>query len=285
MAADDHASDYLLGHTQAEHERLIRQALRLAPVTEDLFLEAGIAPGQRVLDIGSGVGDVAMLAARLVGPSGEVLGVERDAGAINRARSRTSEAGLQNVRFTECDVAAFSSDTLFDAVVGRYILQFLPDPVAVLRSLSRFVRPGGVVVFQENSWAPFALLSAHLALYSAGVSLLYEVARRHGVHTELGLALHGVFHDAGLPAPSMRLEIPLGNDPDFTRWVYDVICSNLAHIKKFNLSTEPLGDLDTLRERLQKEVAASNTVVPWLGFVSAWCRIPTHWPNAEGRTR
>src|SRR5437870_10647016 len=66
-------TSYVLGYTNSEHERLIRQAARIAPVTERLFREAGIGPGQRVLDLGSGVGDVAMLAARIVGPSGEVV--------------------------------------------------------------------------------------------------------------------------------------------------------------------------------------------------------------------
>src|SRR6266700_6296122 len=122
------SSDYLLGSTDAEHERLIRQAVRLAPVTERFFREAGIGAGQRVLDLDSGVGDVAMLAARLVGPSGEVVGIERDTRSITRARTRAAGAGLRNVTFTQSDVAQFSNDRSFDAAVGRYILQFLPDP-------------------------------------------------------------------------------------------------------------------------------------------------------------
>src|SRR6266852_4648304 len=146
------SSDYLLGSTDAEHERLIRQAVRLAPVTERFFREAGIGPGQRVLDLGSGVGDVAMLAARLVGPTGEVVGIERDTRSITRARTRAADDGLRNVSFTQSDVAQFSNDRPFDAAVGRYILQFLPDPVAVLRSLSQRVRPGGIVAFQECYW-------------------------------------------------------------------------------------------------------------------------------------
>jgi len=77
MSGRDSTSPYALGSTDTEHERLIRQAAYLAPLMEQLFHEAGIGPGQRVLDLGSGVGDVAMLAARLVGPSGEVVGVER----------------------------------------------------------------------------------------------------------------------------------------------------------------------------------------------------------------
>ena len=87
-------SDYALGYTNAEHERLIRQATRIAPVTERLFREAGIGPGQRVLDLGSGVGDVAMLAARLVGPSGEVVGIERDASSIALAEARSRCGGI-----------------------------------------------------------------------------------------------------------------------------------------------------------------------------------------------
>src|SRR5690348_12356619 len=93
--------DYALGSTDAEHERLIRQAALLAPLTERFFREASIGPGQRILDLGSGVGDVAMLASRLVGPSGEVVGVERDTRSIARARLRAAEAGLRNVSFTQ----------------------------------------------------------------------------------------------------------------------------------------------------------------------------------------
>jgi SAM-dependent methyltransferase len=217
-----------------------------------------------------------MLAARLVGPSGEVVGIERDTRSIIRARTRAADAGLRNVTFTQSDVAQFSSDKPFDAAVGRYILQFLPDPVGVLRSLSRRVRPGGVIAFQEQSWAPFVLLSSHLPLWSASVSLLHEASLRFGVNMEMGLALHKAFQDAGLPMPNMRLEMELGHDPDFTRWVSDVVCTLQTRIQECGLSLESLGDLDTLQERLQKEVASSNTVVPWLGLVGAWCRKAGH---------
>ena len=89
MSVRSSKSQYALGNTDTEHERLIRQAGYLNPLTERLFQEAGIEPGQRVLDIGSGVGDVAMLAARMVGSSGEVVGIERDSRSIARARTRT----------------------------------------------------------------------------------------------------------------------------------------------------------------------------------------------------
>src|SRR2546422_8102696 len=122
MITNGSASPYALGSTDAEHERLIRQAARLAPLTERLFREAGIGPGQRVLDLGSGVGDIAMLAARLVGPSGVVVGIERDERAIARARARVAESGLRNVTFTQSDAREVVGERPFDAAVGRFIL-------------------------------------------------------------------------------------------------------------------------------------------------------------------
>src|SRR5580693_8975580 len=108
-------SPYVLGAASAEHARLIRQAAIFEPFTERLFRDAGVGPGQRVLDIGSGVGDVAMLAARLIGPTGEVVGVERDATTLAMARSRVDKAGLSNVRFLEADVRLVPSSEPFDA--------------------------------------------------------------------------------------------------------------------------------------------------------------------------
>jgi ubiquinone/menaquinone biosynthesis C-methylase UbiE len=273
VTLDGRQGDYLLGSSDAEHRRLIRQAIRLAPVTESFLREAGIGLGQHVLDLGSGVGDVAMLIARLVGPSGEVVGIERDARSISRARSRAAEAGLHNVKFVESDIAHFSTDTRFDAAVGRYILQFLPDPIATLRSLSEKVRPDGIIAFQEGSFAPFVALSGHLPLWSAVVSLHHEVAVRVGVNTEMGPALHRVFQDAGLPAPSMRLVMELGHDPDFTRWLSDATISIRPQIERLNLPLDRVGNLDTLYLRLHEEVASSKTVVPWLALVGAWCRM------------
>jgi ubiquinone/menaquinone biosynthesis C-methylase UbiE len=196
MTAAERSASYYLGYSDVEAERLIRQAKRLAPVTEHFLREAGIKAGQRVLDVGSGVGDVALLLGRLVGPGGAVVGVDRDSHSLERARGRVREAGMSNVRFVEADLSEFSTDELFDAAVGRYVLQFLPDPVAVLRSLSSAVKAGGIIAFQENSFGPFVALSTHLPLWSSCVNLMHEAAKRHGVNVEMGPALHRAYQEA-----------------------------------------------------------------------------------------
>jgi SAM-dependent methyltransferase len=267
--------EYPLGNTDAEHERLIRQASHLDPVTERMFHDAGIWPGQRVLELGSGVGDVAMLAARMVGPAGEVVGIERDPRAVSRARTRAIDAGLSNLSFLDGDISQLQNPGKFHAAVGRFILQFLPDPVAALRSLSQLVHAEGVLVFQEVSYAPLLGISPHLPLWSSCVSLARETVQRLGAKPDMGLALGRTFEEAGLPPPTMRMEILLGSSADFTLWIYDVLCSLRPQIDKHSPSLEALGDFETLAVRLQSEVAHSTAVVPYLPIVGGWSRKPS----------
>src|ERR1700731_5385526 len=92
---------YILGHSPAEIGRLIFQAGVLKPITERLLREAGVAPGMRVLDLGCGTGDVALLAAELVGPNGAVVGIDRNGDALSAACSRARGAGYANIEFRE----------------------------------------------------------------------------------------------------------------------------------------------------------------------------------------
>lgn len=270
MAASGPQSHYALGNTDAEHQRLIRQAAWLAPHTERLFREAGIGPGQRVLDLGSGVGDVALIAAQLVGSSGEVLGIERDPRSIARARARMAEEGLSQVRFTQSDVAQIPGGQPFDAVVGRYILMFLPDPVSLLRSLSRLIRPGGVFAFQEPCWKSFFEQANRMPLWAAASSVFLEALDRAGTCTEMGPALSQVFQQAGLPAPATRKDTLVGAE----EWLPGCLLSMRPSIEQLQVSTHALGGFETLSSRLHAEVKAHQTNTPLPDLVSAWCRQP-----------
>jgi ubiquinone/menaquinone biosynthesis C-methylase UbiE len=274
MLADNSISQYVLGNTDAEQERLIRQAARLDPFTERLFRGAGIGPGQRILDIGSGVGDVAMLASRLVGPSGEIVGIERNERSIARATARVAEAGLHNITFIQSDVTQVPSSTPFDGIVGRCILLFLPDAAAVLRSLSHLLRPGGVLAFHEPTWSPLLSLTAHLPLWSACASLLRKAFQCSGANPDMELVLYRAFESAGLPAPNIWMEMPMGNDPFFAGWFYDLLRSLLPQIQQVHLSCAALGNLETLQARLDAELAAQNSPAACIGMVAAWSRVP-----------
>jgi ubiquinone/menaquinone biosynthesis C-methylase UbiE len=140
--------EYVMGRSAQETERLQKQSLLYNPSTRLLFEEAGITAGMKVLDVGSGAGDVALLAADLVGPSGTVIGVDPNPSILETARERVRAAGLSNVSFIAEDIRSVDLDHDFDAVVGRLVLMYLGEPEAVLRSLSGHLRPGGIVAFQ-----------------------------------------------------------------------------------------------------------------------------------------
>lgn len=149
------ASDYALGYSTEEERRLALQARMFERLTEDVLRHAGICAGMHVLDIGSGVGDVSFLAARLVGPSGSVVGIDRGDESTQTARRRAKSLGIENATFVAADISGFEPDKMFDAVIGRLVLLYLPDPAKTLQRLSSDLRPGGVMAFQEMDMSTF----------------------------------------------------------------------------------------------------------------------------------
>ncbi|MGA7920910.1 MAG: methyltransferase domain-containing protein [Candidatus Acidiferrales bacterium] len=124
-----------MGASNRERKRLMRQGTILREPLAAAFRGAGITSRMRVLDIGCGVGDVSILAAESVGPSGSVVGLDHDAASVAWATGRVAEAGFANIQFRTGEFGEFNDSQDFDALVGRLILMYLPDPVATLRYL------------------------------------------------------------------------------------------------------------------------------------------------------
>jgi SAM-dependent methyltransferase len=268
---------YALGHSEEERRRLTEQDVFLGGLTRRLFSEAGIGPGMRVLDVGCGVGDVSMLAASLVGPEGEVLGVDTDPLALANATERVRALGSTNVAFVEGDIRALDFDRPFDAAVGRFVLMYLADPVAALRRVADHVRPGGVVAFQEYHFADGSLSHPRAALWERTGELLLETFRRAGTEMGMGLKLYGAFAAAGLPTPEIRVERPAGGGPEYPGYGYvaGVLRSLLPMAEKLGVvaSVEEV-DIETLHERLRDEVVALGGVVTLPSIAGAWSRKP-----------
>jgi SAM-dependent methyltransferase len=281
MATSSDESRYLLGSASTEHDRLVRQASILDPLTERLFRDAGVGPGQRVLDVGSGVGDVAILTARLVGPSGSVVGIERDETTLAKARSRIARAGLLNVSFVLGDIGGVALDALFDAIVGRLILEYIPKPSEVLSALAKLLRPGGVMVFQDACWGPWLEMNAGLQLRRACVSLIIEAFALSGAHMDMELVLFQGLQTAGLPPPTMRLEVPIGEEPNIVCYAFDLFSTLLPRMRQYGLDLSPLGDLDSLNKRLEAERVDANSFAASVGLVGAWSTKPQETASAH----
>src|SRR4051794_21860757 len=100
MSKEDRAT-YVMGATEYERRRLALQASILNPLTNSFLRQAGLSEGMRVLDLGCGIGDVSLIAARIVGPRGSVTGLDPDSAALDIAQARASEEGLSQVNFAQ----------------------------------------------------------------------------------------------------------------------------------------------------------------------------------------
>lgn len=241
-------------------------------ITERLLRDAGIAPGMRVLDIGCGRGDVSLLAASLVGAEGQVLGVDRDEDAIVIAAKRAKDLECAHADFITGDISALP-DTLgpFDAIVGRRVLMYQPDPVATVDSLCRRLRAGGLFVLQEHDATMVPGRRVPLPLHERVHEWTWTTVAREGGNLHMGFDLHAVFTRAGLAVEHVRAEAIVQTPTAY----YDVAAigrAMLPRIVGLGVATEAEIGIDTLHDRLEEErVTAGATYIGDMAF-GAWAR-------------
>lgn len=274
------ARGYVLGHSDPELERLQMQATFVDPTTRRFFVEAGIGSGMRVLDVGTGAGDVAFLVAELVGESGEVVGVDRSSVALTTARSRAAARSIRNVSFLEGDPSEMTFERQFDAVVGRYVLQFQSDPGAMLRRLAGHVGSGGLIVFHEVDWSGARSIPP-CPTYDECCQWIVETFGLLRTESQMGLKLHSTFRAAGLPAPSMRLGSTVGggaNSSGTARLITRLAATMFPDMERLGVATAADVGLDTLADRIVSEAEASDSVLVAWYDVGAWCQVQ---PSAD----
>ena len=146
----NNAGEYVLATGQAAANRLRILHDVYGPGARRVLLDAGIKPGMRVADLGCGVGMTTALLAELVGPTGEVVGVDLSAAQLAQAQE-LMPSEFSNVKFVE----ASATDTglpygSFDLVYSRFLLIHLVEPVAALREMHRLLKPGGILVCEDG---------------------------------------------------------------------------------------------------------------------------------------
>jgi SAM-dependent methyltransferase len=272
MVTRDHGADaYVLGHSDRELERLRLQAKLVDPITRQFLIEAGVARGMRVLDVGSAAGDLAFLAADIVGPSGQVVGVDRSATALATARARAEGQSLSNVTFVESELSAMAFDQPFDAAVGRYVLCFQPDPVGLVRKLAAMVRPGGIILFHEPDREQMRSFPP-APTYDRACRWVGETYRRSGADVSIGIKLYSIFQTAGLAAPTMRLHAVIGgaNALDEVHLDADQAVVLADDVVRLGVATASELGIETLVERIIGEMAASQSVIVGRAEIAAW---------------
>ncbi|HEU5011641.1 MAG TPA: class I SAM-dependent methyltransferase [Roseiflexaceae bacterium] len=270
------ASDnYILGHDEQALERLIRQSDYWAEDTRAFLQRAGLQPGMRVLDLGSGAGDVALLAAALVGPRGSVVSVDRAPEAVERATQRAAQLNVANVQFVQADINAFEPEGMFDAVIGRLVLLYLPDPAAVLRRLAASVTPNGIIAMQDFDMQA-ALSEPPCPTFERGMDWIRGSFTHAQIPIRVGLYLHAIYLAAGLPAPQMVLNgrVEGAADSPGPAYLAATVRNLLPLIEKSGLATRNEIDIDTLADRIRAEMLRQHSVIMPPSLIGAWVQLP-----------
>lgn len=242
--------------------------------TTRLLVDAGISRGMRVLDVGCGSGDVAYLLSGLVGEAGEVVGVDHDAGALAIARDRTAVNSQPSPSFVQSGLLDLPASLgTFDAIIGRRVLMYQPDAVAVATVLAKHLRGGGVMVFQEHDTTMAPASIDAFTLHRQAQGWLQQMIAREGADLHIGFNLHGILTQARLDVQCVRAEC-LVQTPDSPYGLGYIVGACLPRIIALGVATQEEVGIETLQQRLDEERMQSNSI--YIGDVAfgAWARKP-----------
>jgi ubiquinone/menaquinone biosynthesis C-methylase UbiE len=268
------SSSYPLGYTEDEARRLVDQAAFFEDLTEEVLRRAGIGSAMQVLDLGCGVGDVSLLTARIVGTSATVLGIDRSAASVETARGRAAAVGVRNVRFQTAELDTFDTTQTFDAVIGRFVLCFQPDPSATLRRFQNFLKPDGIIAFHEADAEQVSQVPAS-ELFNRVRSWILSAMSASGTELNMGSGMLRTFLNAGLPRPTMIAVSRVESGPNSYAYAHlaGIVRSLLPVLERAGIATIEEVAIDTLADRLRQEAIANECVTFAPRLVGAWSRL------------
>ncbi|HVK71504.1 MAG TPA: methyltransferase domain-containing protein [Polyangium sp.] len=247
---------------------------RGAHTTERLLHDANISTGMRVLDVGCGRGDVSLMAARLVGETGLVIGLDRDEQATSTATKRAQDLGIKNVQFLPGDLHAPPIlGAPYDAIIGRRVLMYQPNRIAALRPLVDALRPGGLVAFQEVDATIVPASPKPHPLHEQVTRWIWQTVEREGATTTMGFELPLALEAAGLEVEGQRAEAILQtkHHRHITAWI---VRAMMPRILERGVASEAEIDIETLDARLAEELRQTNGAFIGDMFFSVWARKP-----------
>lgn len=194
-------TNYILGNSSKEAQRLTLQSRLFEKETRHTMSLAGIRKGMRCLDVGCGLGDTSFLMSKLVGENGKVVGVDINEDNIMACKKKL--CGFDNIRFIAVDILQHLerfndlSSSPFDFVYSRFLFQHLSDPKRALKQLSELTADKGVIVIEEldhGLWLSHPFDPNLRRLRKAYISLL----RIAGCDPFVARKLYGLFLKNGL---------------------------------------------------------------------------------------
>jgi ubiquinone/menaquinone biosynthesis C-methylase UbiE len=240
-------------------------------ITDRLIKDSGIVEGMRVLDVGCGNGEVSLLLANAVGSNGEVVGIDRNEAALSIARDRAKSENVSNVSFLAVDISnSLSEIGIYDAVVGRRVLMYLPNPIDVLRNISGVLKENGIVAFQEIDSTVTPGRTEPLPLHEKVNKWIWRTIEKEGANINMGFALPSVLQQSGFVVENIMAEANIQGQKTHHP-LAKVVRAILHRIVEHGVATKTEIEIETLEQRLNDERSDSSVFISELSF-SIWAR-------------
>lgn len=262
---------YSLGSHSEELARLDRQAAVIERPTRLLLQAAGLTPGMRVLDLGTGLGHVAMMAGEFIAPTGRVVGIDQAAEVISVARQRAKDAGVTHVTFEQGDVNTWRADQPLDAITARLLLCHVPDPVDVVRHHTNNLRPGGRFVAIDFDVGA-ARSEPAVPIVTEAIRWVQEAFQAAGAWPRIGARLGTILESAGLRGVTtfgVQTYIPSHNAAG-AGLIAGVVRSLAPLIIRHGMAAGEQLDVATLERRIAENVREADAVILPPTVAGAW---------------
>lgn len=229
-------NEYVVNDQVNDYQRLVDFARVFSSDVEQACQQVGIGRGARVADVGCGPIGALEVLSRVVGDDGQVIGIDADRSALERARRILAQHGIGNVTLTQADLRVDDpievlSGQLVDLVYSRLVLIHQPDPVAALRQMASFIRPGGYLIVHDWLMDPaYPAFTPPIPAASWYVSVLQRLMRARGASPDVSRQFGAVGRQIGLEEVSQRGFVHMGtqNAPAYL----NVVLQTVAAIKK-----------------------------------------------------
>jgi SAM-dependent methyltransferase len=205
---------YIFDRGRVDQERLVRSADALARFVTEGCQRAGVAPGDRVIDIGCGPLGALLALANLVAPGGHVVGLDASGESLTLARSILDQRGCTNVTLVQAELGTVTNSQLcppgpFDLAYMRRFLVHQPDPASTLRRIASLVRPGGRIVAHEiPPGTDYPALTPPVRALQRVCEILHAGIKARGGSHDAAHRLAALCRDAGVRLVSERGFVP-----------------------------------------------------------------------------
>ena len=260
---------YTLGDGSVDRSRLDHITEIFRPTTRALLDRVGVRSGMRCLDVGCGTGGVTLDLARLVGPTGRVVGLDMDRLRIEEGRREASTLNSPNVAYRLGDIRTVSDPTPeFDLVYSRLLLDNVAHPGDVLNTMCRMLRPGGTLVAESTDYSGWYCYPG-LAAFDRAVGLVSQERERTGGFPDIGARLPALFLDAGVSGVQMHIFQHMQLAGACKPWILSTLTPDRAQwIVALEIADE--SEIERVLAEVTRHIENPRTTMGTPRFVQCW---------------